>query len=61
MTDKKIDDKSILCECGYLVRGTSEKHVISNLKKHKDSKRHKEQIKIINTQKRINVVKGGIN
>lgn len=50
MKDQKIDDKTILCECGYLVKGTSKLHAESNLKNHKRSRRHKEQMKIVNSQ-----------
>ena len=31
-----------ICECGMLVKGTTKKHVDSNMEKHKNSKKHKE-------------------
>lgn len=36
-----------ICECGMTIKGTSEKHLSTNLKEHKKSKRHKEIIKNI--------------
>ena len=40
MVEKKI------CECGMLVKGTSEKHLKSNLQSHKRSKKHKELMEL---------------
>ena len=34
-----------ICECGIKVTGTSEQHLESNMKIHKESKIHKEIIK----------------
>ena len=39
-----------ICECGMIVKGTSKKHVVANLVKHKVSKRHKEQLALIKTK-----------
>ena len=33
--------KKIKCECGWIVKGNSEKHAKANLKIHKKSKKHK--------------------
>jgi hypothetical protein len=41
----------IRCECGVVVQGKSEKHLIHNLKEHKESQRHKFQMESI---KKIN-------
>lgn len=41
MKDKRINKNTIKCECGMIVKGTSEKHTKSNLKNHKKSKLHK--------------------
>lgn len=44
-TKKEVDEfygeKEIKCECGWIVKGTSENHAKSNLKIHKESKKHK--------------------
>jgi hypothetical protein len=34
------------CECGALISGHSEKHIIANIKIHKKSKKHKELMEI---------------
>ena len=34
--------ETIICECGKLITGTSQKHTELNLKNHKKSKIHKE-------------------
>jgi len=35
-----------ICECGMLVKGTSQKHLAANMEKHKRGKRHKELLKL---------------
>ena len=42
MTNKKGE---IICDCGWVVKGTSEKHARSNFEIHKQSKLHKRLIK----------------
>ena len=34
-----------VCECGIVVRGTSNKHLEANMKQHKRSKMHRELMK----------------
>jgi hypothetical protein len=35
-----------ICECGMLIRGSSKKHLASNLKSHKRGNKHKDIMKI---------------
>lgn len=36
--------ETIICECGIIVKGTSEEHAKANLEIHKTSKRHKSRM-----------------
>ncbi len=38
--------KTITCECGAVIRGSSDIHAAANLKLHKISNKHKELIKL---------------
>lgn len=47
MKQKRINEKTIQCECGAIVRGVSEAHVEANLKNHKKSKKHKKDMRLL--------------
>jgi len=47
MKDKNIDDTTIQCECGKIVKGISRDHTIKNLGIHKQSKEHKRNMKVL--------------
>ena len=42
--------KTITCECGAIIRGSSDIHAAANLKLHKISNKHKELIKLKKAQ-----------
>jgi hypothetical protein len=52
---KKKKTFKIPCECGIEIVGFSEHHAKENLKLHKNSKKHKERMKLINKGKKKNV------
>ena len=41
----------IICECGIVIAGTSEKHARANLKQHKKTKEHKLQLRYLEKHK----------
>ena len=41
-----------ICECGMLIKGTSIKHLQSNLKRHKQGNKHKNIMKIKEEEKK---------
>ena len=43
----------IICECGWKVKGSSEKHCKGNLILHRQSKRHKELMEVKKTFEQI--------
>ena len=45
------------CECGRIVSGTSQSHAKENIKIHRKSNKHKQQIGIISSQALVTEVK----
>lgn len=47
MKDKRINEKTIRCECGEIITGNNKNHTKYNLERHKNSQKHKRNIEIL--------------